>query len=295
LGLIVYNDEYVSYKYQKMEVNLMNNSTCNISGLIAKASILLAAFNVQTAFAESNEELAKKLSNPIASLISVPFQLNYDSDIGPSDSGERYQLNIQPVIPISLTDDWNIISRTILPVVSQEDTFSGAGSQSGLGDVVQSFFFSPKQPTESGWIWGAGPVLLLPTATDDLLGSDKWGLGPTAVVLKQNGPWTYGALANHIWSVVGDDDRQDISTTFLQPFLSYTTKEAVTFGLNTESAYDWKSEQWAVPINFTATKVMKFGNQIVSIGAGVRYWAESTDGGPEGLGARLLFTLLFPK
>lgn len=259
--------------------------------ILAGISLLLP----QIVLAESNEELAKKLSNPIASLISVPLQLNYDTNMGRGDEGSRLLLNVQPVIPIEINDDWNLISRTILPVISQDDIFAGAGSQFGLGDVVQSAFFSPSQPTESGWIWGAGPVLLLPTATDDLLGADKWGAGPTAVALKQEGPWTYGALANHLWSVAGNDNRQDIDATFLQPFVSYTTPEAVTFALNTESTYDWEAEQWSVPINFTATKVTKIGNQLVSIGGGVRYWAESTDNGPEGFGVRILFTLLYPK
>lgn len=243
----------------------------------------------------SAEELAKQLSNPIASLISVPLQLNYDSNIGTDDEGEKFLLNIQPVIPISLNEDWNVISRTILPVVSQDDIFAGAGSQFGIGDIVQSVFFSPKEPTSKGWVWGAGPVFLLPTASDDLLGAEKWGVGPTAVVLKQSGPWTYGALGNHLWSVAGDSNRGDINATFLQPFLSYTTPKAVTFGLNTETTYDWESEQWAVPLNLTVTKVTRIGNQLVSVGGGVRYWVESTDNGAEGFAVRLMFTLLYPK
>ena len=244
---------------------------------------------------EDSAELAKKLSNPVAALISVPFQLNYDEGIGPAEDGKRWTLNVQPVIPFELDRDWNIISRTILPVVWQDDIFPGAGSQFGIGDIVQSVFFSPKVPTAGGWIWGAGPVFLLPTGSDDLLTADKWGAGPTGVVLKQQGPWTYGALANHIWSFAGDSDRADVSNTFLQPFLAYTTPTAWTFTLNTESTYDWKNEQWSVPINGVVSKVMKVGNQLVSVGGGVRYWADSPASGPEGLGLRFVFTLLFPK
>jgi hypothetical protein len=228
-------------------------------------------------------------------LLSVPFQLNYDEKIGPKDDGSRWLLNFQPVIPISLSEDWNLISRTIVPVIDQDDIFPGAGSQTGTGDVVQSLFFSPVKPTEGGWIWGAGPVFLLPTGSDDLLTADKWGAGPTAVALKQQGPWTYGMLTNHIWSFAGDDDRADISTTFLQPFVSYTTPTAWTYSLQTETTYDWENAQWAVPINAVVTKVTKIGDQLVSVGAGVRYWAESPESGPEGWGVRLTFTLLFPK
>lgn len=168
----------------------------------------------------------------------------------------------------------------------------GSDSEFGLGDTVQSFFVSPKAPTAGGWIWGAGPVLLLPTSTDDRFGAGEWGVGVTGLALRQVGGWTYGALGNHIVDVDGDIQ---INSTFVQPFVTYTTPDAWTFSLNTESTYDWESEQWSVPINANVSKLVSFGNQPISLGAGVRYWADGPEGGPEGWGLRLNATLLFPK
>lgn len=141
-----------------------------------------------------------------------------------------------------------------------------------------------------------GPVLTLPTASDELLGQGKWGAGPTAVALWQGSGWTIGVLANQVWSYAGDDDRPDVNATFLQPFLAYTTADAWTFTLNTKSTYNWETDEWSVPLNAEVSKLVKIRRQPISLFAGARYWAVSPeDVGPTGWGVRAGIVFLFPK
>jgi len=275
----------------------------------ATENLTLGAATESPAQAAEEDNLAKQLANPIASLISVPFQANEDFGYGPSHNGYKFTLNIQPVIPISISKDWNLILRTILPVVSQHDLFYVENlpknsplqpqnrSQDGLSDTTQSFFFSPKNPGPFGLIWGLGPVFLYPTGTNDLLGSGTFSIGPTLVVLKQTGGWTMGALMNQLWSVVIEEHRKSVSQMFLQPFLSYTTKTHTTFTLNTESTANWNNPpgdaKWTVPLNFQVSQILKIGKQPISIGVGGRYYADSPRYGPD-WGLRFIVTLLYP-
>jgi hypothetical protein len=202
------------------------------------ALVCLLLLVSSTALAEeSNQELAKKLTNPVADLISVPFQFNYDQGIGPTNEGQQYYMKFQPVVPIHLTDDWNVISRTILPVIyTNRFVPPFDGPNFGTGDTVQSLFFSPKKPSSwGGIIWGAGPRSSCPPPRTARWGAEV-GAGPTVVMLKMAGPVTSGFLANQIWGFAGNDNRKRFNQTFFQPFVTYTTHTATTFGVNLSRA-----------------------------------------------------------
>jgi hypothetical protein len=272
----------------RMMMRSAHAGLCTVLGALAFAGAAAA----QQGPAGDAAAMADKLNNPISDMISVPLQMNYDFNIGPLN-GTRLQLNVQPVIPVSISPNWNMISRTIVPIIYQQETLppGEGGAQFGMGDITQSFFFSPKS---GDVIWGLGPAFLFPFGSGQELSSEKWGVGPTAIVLRQSQGSTFGMLANHIWSFAGDDGRDDVSATFLQPFFAHTNASAFTYGANLEATYDWEHESWAVPLNLNVSKVIKLGGQHMSLGATARYWVDPSDNGPEGLAVRFTTTFIIP-
>jgi hypothetical protein len=240
-----------------------------------------------------SDELAKKLSNPISDLVSVPFQFNWEQGVGPNDD-TRFILNVQPVMPFTLTEDVNLIARVIVPLVSQPALVESGAPTFGVSDVLTSFFISPSKP--GALIWGVGPVISFPSTSEPTLGTGKWSLGPTIVVLRQSGPWTVGALWNQVWSVGGDPDRKDVSQMFLQPFVAYQTKSLWTITLQSESTANWEAEskKWTVPVNLVFSKLSSFGPFPASYQFGGGLFAAHPDTGPTWK-LRGAITILLPR
>lgn len=228
--------------------------------------------------AAESADLAKKLSNPISDLVSVPFQFNWEQNVGPHEQ-TRFILNVQPVMPFAITKDWNLIARVIVPLVSQPSLFEGGNPTFGISDVLTSFFFSP---SGGGFTWGVGPAISLPSTSEPTLGTGKWSAGPTVVVLKQSGPWTYRALWNQIWSFSGDSSRGDVNQMFLQPFLAYQATHTVTLSLLSESTANWEVDdgRWTVPIILSVAKLSSFGAFPASYQVGFGAFAAHPDTGP---------------
>jgi hypothetical protein len=241
----------------------------------------------------SAEELAKKLSNPIASLISVPFQNNTDLGIG-ANNGARNTLNIQPVIPLRISENLNLITRCVLPVISQYNVTGMGNSEVGLGNTILSAFFSPSN-SKGGLTWGAGPVFLLPTGSNEYLSVNKLGIGPTAVALYQSKGYTLGALINQIWGVAGKESQDDLSMLFFQPFFSFNWKSGAGIGGNFEISQDWAAKTTSAWFNPTLSAVTSLGKQKTQFVIGPRFNLAAPDGSKADIGVRAVVVFLFPK
>jgi len=240
------------------------------------------------------EELAKAAQNPVANMISLPLQNNTNFNFGPMEKTQNV-FNIQPVWPFTLNENWNLITRTIVPVISQPQLFPGDDRENGLGDIIFTAFLSPANPGKM--IWGAGPVLLLPTATDEKLGTKKWGAGPSAVALSIRGPWVFGALANHIWSFAGDGNRDDVNLTLIQPFVNYNLPEGWYLVSSPVITANWEADSdntWTVPLGGGIGKIFRIGGLPVNTSAQAFYNVEKPDFGAD-WSLRVQLQFLFPK
>jgi hypothetical protein len=244
------------------------------------------------AAAQDAAELAKQTQNPIASLISVPLQGNWDFGLGDRDATGML-FNFQPVVPFPISPSTNIVLRVIMPLTSQPDSASDGGRINGTGDILSTAFFSPSKAGRI--IWGVGPAVLLPTATNNTLGAEKFAVGPSAVALAQPGQFTVGVLFNHLWSTSGANDRQDVNQTFLQPFVNYNLGDGLALGANVEASANWEAnEPWTVPLHLSVSKVTLLGKRPVNLAVAAGPYLASPSGGASWR-FRLAATFLFPR
>ena len=263
-------------------------------------SIALLAISAYLVFATpataemSKEELAKAAQNPVANMISVPFQNSTNFNVGPYSRTQDI-LNIQPVIPVTLNPEWNVITRTIVPLIWQPGMAPGQDTDFGLGDIQFTAFLSPAKPGEI--IWGVGPIFQLPTHTNDL-GTLKWGIGPSVVGLKIEKQWVYGALINQVWSFAGPDDAPGINQFLMQLFANYNMEGGFYLVSAPIITANWKAsagDQWTVPLGGGVGKILKIGGKLpLNLSAQAYYNVLSPDSGPD-WSVRLQAQILLPK
>ena len=245
----------------------------------------------------TTDEIAKKVANPIASMISLPIQFNFAFNMngsGVEENGYRMIMNIQPVMPIALSKHINLINRLIVPVQTQKDVTALNQKESGLGDIQYTAAISP---ADSRPKWGIGTAISIPTATNDLLGSKKLAIGPGIIILGQPGQWTFGALANQLWSIAGDKNRPDVNAAYFQPFTSYRFPGGLTVGISSENTYDWNSKQLISGLaSLNIFQLIKFaGKQLANIQVSpLLYYANANIKKPV-WGARTTITLIFSE
>ena len=258
------------------------------------ASLVAAATSAHAAM--SAEELAKLAQNPVGNLISVPFQNNTNLNTGPL-KGTQNILNIQPVVPISVDEEWNIITRTIIPVINNPAFAPGDDRVNGVGDVVFTAFLSPAKP--GNWIWGAGPIVQLPTNSNAELGNKNWGLGPSAVLLhmEKGDPWVFGALVNNVWSLSSSKQGGSFNNGLLQPFVNYNFEGGFYLTSAPILTVNWKAEsgqQWTVPVGGGVGKIFHLGALPVNTQLSAYYNVVRPDFGPNWQ-VRAQVQFMFPK
>jgi hypothetical protein len=275
-----------------------------VQSAIASALMLMP---MSTFAGMSQEEIAKATQNPLTAMYSVPIQNNTYFNAGPS-SQTKNVANFQPVIPIDFNDDWTLVTRTIMPLTYLPSDMAKRpyigiddDSQFGIGDTTFTAFFTPKDPGDSGWLWGAGPVLYLPTATNDSLGTKKWGAGPAAVALKMDGKWVYGSLLMHVWSFAGAGQSQGIdkvNMTTIQPFVNYNLDDGWFVASVPLITANWEADsdnRWTVPVGLGVGKAMKFGSIPGTAQIHAYYNVVTPDNGGEDWQLRVQIQLLFPR
>ena len=238
-------------------------------------------------------ELAKEVANPISNLARLPLRFTYQSGIGPKHA-YTWGLLASPLIPFNLSENWDLVVQTNVPLDYVAPVADGVDSKFGLGDTLQGFYIVPTAPGRRGWIYGVGPEFLWPTATNDSLGAGKFGAGPTAAIIRQVGGFTYGAVAYQVWSYAGDEDRRSVDSTVLHPLFTYTFPTATSVTFDSASEYDWLAHQWTVPVQFTLAQVVLRNPHPVQLSITYRYFADKPAGGPDwGIGFNVI--VLFPN